>query len=263
MGCGASNPPPPPSNGEKPDAKESQQSMASSAPKMKRTKTVSEPFIMPIDKETEGARVVKDLLREGVEADTKLMKDPKFRQRCMDAAMRAQKGDSSGMQALKQDSLQRRTKLHKQTLTKLWDVYDKNGDGELSVAENRGLMRDYFDGTYVILTETMVDLITDGLKMTLSMLKQQGLSHEALDDMFEEKVPLIQEHVPKILVKTLQAFDNAAAFDEVLKGMDTNSDGKVDKDEFLSKFMESTNTVIDPDVLSQKVSSELQRIIGG
>mmetsp|Transcript_16085 Transcript_16085/g.22576 ORF Transcript_16085/g.22576 Transcript_16085/m.22576 type:complete len:109 (+) Transcript_16085:2-328(+) len=108
----------------------------------------------------------------------------------------------------------------------------------------------------------MVDLITDGLKMTLSMLKQQGLSHDALDDMFEEKVPLIQKHVPKILIKTLQAFDNESSFDEVLKGMDTNSDGKVDKDEFLAKFMESTNAVIDPDVLSKQVSSELQQIIG-
>lgn len=271
MGCGTSSVPPPqidvkePAKPKQTRAKSRPQSPSTrpGSPSLKRSRTIVEPFELQSDTErSEGTQLVMKLLREGVEADKKLMTDGDFKKKCMRASLAAQQGDTTLLQTMKKENIDRQTKLHRATLKKLWDYYDKNGDGTLSSGENRALMRDYFDGMYVTTAECMVDLITDGLKMTLSIMKQQGMPHEEVDAIFEEKIPQIQEHVPLIITKILRGFDTDENFDKILEAMDTDHNEKVDQDEFLSKFMVATNLLLDSDDLGAKVSQELQGIVG-
>ena len=212
-------------------------------------------------KVTQGVMIVRRMLREGLEDSKEQMKDPDFKARCMYASFQLQQHNPEPMRKLTEGQLKRQEKLHRRTLSKLWDFYDVNGDGVLSKEENKQFMRDYFDGTYSIYKEVMTDMVMEATRITMSTLKQQGLSHDAAEELFESVVPIIKKEVPGIVNDILNRWDNEENFGKILIDMDSDHNGKVDKNEFLDKFIRAAEHVLNSTALAKEVSERIHKII--
>jgi hypothetical protein len=154
----------------------------------------------------------------------------------------AQLGNMEPMRKFKQDSLDEATAMHESTLAALWDVFDENKDGVLSQEENSTLMRAYFDGLYKSGPAIVESLIKTGVEMGKSVLKQQlgGPIPKELEAKIDATiVPVLKNLRPAYINLIKTEYDNKESFEKVLKGMDTDNDGKVDKSEFIHKFISS------------------------
>ena len=62
------------------------------------------------------------------------------------------------------------------------------------------------------------------------------MPHDAAEQMLKIKVPIIEREVPTIVHELLDEWDNEDNYDKILKEMDADHDGSVDKNEFVGIY---------------------------
>eukprot|EP00667_Euglena_gracilis_P001210 EG_transcript_1211 len=121
----------------------------------------------------------------------------------------------------------------RETLERIWDQFDFNQDGLLCEEENDALCRFYFKAmrNYIPrMLECMVSSVLTGLAVG----DPRGLAARILQAVEERSQPVLDNFDP------LQCSNWPEVTRDIWRKMDVNMDGKVEKEEFISKFLDCT-----------------------
>ncbi|CAE7900449.1 unnamed protein product [Symbiodinium sp. KB8] len=120
---------------------------------------------------------------------------------------------------------------------------DANGDGELSIEENRRIVPKYLRALQEGMMRVFISQFTSEFKKRVDPEESQQMQ-QTYDIIMREYMPKMKQFIEKELTAVdtdvVSGFGGSKAFKE----MDTNANGKVERDEFITKFIGAMNKVI-------------------
>eukprot|EP00466_Bigelowiella_natans_P004312 jgi/Bigna1/86306/estExt_fgenesh1_pg.C_90244 len=226
-------------------------------------------------------KMLQKIMKKNLKYVEEVLRNPGIMLEANIATIRETQGEEIAMQELKNRMVEDLTQRQTGNLTKLWVLIDKNKNGIIDSSEMKELLEAY--------TEVLVNVLTGSKQMGILMKKgftksfaltMQGaylnfLIFPALkasnpEERFEDNdvfMNSIIREVPTILARVIrEEFGTAEFRDSVKKKMDTNNDGEVDRQEFLSNFINAIAYLgNDPSIQSKvqtQVNAMAMRIIG-
>mmetsp|Transcript_12575 Transcript_12575/g.44020 ORF Transcript_12575/g.44020 Transcript_12575/m.44020 type:complete len:263 (-) Transcript_12575:36-824(-) len=183
--------------------------------------------------------------------------------------MRASGGDEEAKEALQSYAERYQSDMSKE-LEAVWAEYDRDGDGSLSPSENRTLVKAFLQKEHENVIPTLRSTLEQGMMMGMNVgiAAAEETGEEApdtnqfmdfvtrmLDAVFDEIKPAIDEIFEAMIA------DSDRLADEMFSGMDTNEDGRVSKDEFTSKFLKVSSSIINQGAIQERLQAQVQQVL--
>jgi len=179
--------------------------------------------------------------------------------------------EASGSSQDEIDELRRQLKAHareyvidaqRRIICPLWDLFDRLGAGVLDPAECTGLVAAYLQAMADKASEIIRGSIELGIELSLIIslkdvrdenTRQQMSAHAKLqvEAIHANVAPLVQQLLGKMAVE-----DPHTIAGELLASLDFDSDGKVTRNEFEQRFVESMQYVLGPEGLMDKLQNK-------
>mmetsp|Transcript_8011 Transcript_8011/g.15480 ORF Transcript_8011/g.15480 Transcript_8011/m.15480 type:complete len:243 (+) Transcript_8011:100-828(+) len=198
-----------------------------------------------------GEELIRIMLKE--EQQHALNKLNNFRY--MDAAVKAAsalaKGDATKHAALIRAGIKKNSETFKETMGKLWDLYDKDKDGNLSLEEHTQLMKVYMN----INIELSQSGITDSIVKALTA--STAISTSRPNDNLSDSIKRLMIEIPPLVKKVMKKYDTPETYKEVRDLMDTKNNGKVVKEDFVSRFHMAVSRLVDTAKINREVMAEV------
>lgn len=157
-------------------------------------------------------------------------------------------GDDSEIKKLQADQVARSAARNRVQLEELWSRFDVDTNGILSRDENRALIKEYLKASKLwtpkVVEETMLVGMQIGVRMATEMM-----GGELPDELLSEinlQLNALKPQIKEVANQVLDGIDAERVADEALQKMDVNGDGRVDKSEFMSKFLSVMTEVFNP-----------------
>jgi len=205
-------------------------------------------------------KMLQKIMKKNLKYVEEVLRNPGIMLEANITTIRETQGEEIAMQELKNRMVEDLTQRQTGNLTKLWVLIDKNKNGIIDSSEMKELLEAY--------TEVLVNVLTGSKQMGILMKKALKASNP--EERFEDNdvfMNSIIREVPTILARVIrEEFGTAEFRDSVKKKMDTNNDGEVDRQEFLSNFINAIAYLgNDPSIQSKvqtQVNAMAMRIIG-
>uniref|UniRef100_A0A7S1C7K5 EF-hand domain-containing protein n=1 Tax=Bicosoecida sp. CB-2014 TaxID=1486930 RepID=A0A7S1C7K5_9STRA len=166
----------------------------------------------------------------------------------MEAGMKAAMGDDTDIRQLQADQVARSAARNRKQLEALWTRFDRDSNGILSRDENRALIKEYLRASKVwtpkVVEETMMVGMQIGLRMATEMMGGD-LPDELLSEI-NLQLNALKPQIQAVAEQVLDGIDADRVADEALIKMDANGDGRVDRPEFMSRFLSVMTEVFNP-----------------
>jgi len=194
--------------------------------------------------------VMQKILTENMLRMQERTKDKNYIKAVAEANEAAKRLDYTKIKNLQQKDREEATKLYKSSLEELWDCFDDNKDGVLSLEENGKLMKIYIEVSIEVTQQRIQENFTQGVMNTIP----DGPRKAQLMEVARNVVSKVPSWIKKWTTKHFNTDDFRG---RTLKTMDVNKDGKVEKEEFTSKFFEAVQDGIDYSEMSQVMKKQL------
>lgn len=169
------------------------------------------------------------------------------------AALRAQ---------LKAAARQYVIEAQRRNICPLWDEFDKDGNGVLEPHECTALVAAYLHAMAAKASEIIRGSIELGIELSLiislkdvrdenTRLQMKTHAELQVEAIHKNVAPLVQQLLDKMAVE-----DPHTIAGELLASLDYNVDGKVTRDEFETRFVESMQYVLGPEGLMDKLQAK-------
>lgn len=141
----------------------------------------------------------------------------------------------------------------------VWEAFDHNGDGTLSLEECTKLVADYLRAFVPKAPEVVRSAIELGVELQLVMYERSTTDPErrkAARELAAKQVEVVLAEVAPIVQQTLEKMaseDHGAIAAELAADMDANKDGKVTREEFESRFVEAMQQLLGPERMMDKL----------
>mmetsp|Transcript_27451 Transcript_27451/g.44198 ORF Transcript_27451/g.44198 Transcript_27451/m.44198 type:complete len:183 (-) Transcript_27451:247-795(-) len=146
--------------------------------------------------------------------------------------------------------MKKATDRYRGVLKKLWDIYDADRNGELDPEESKKLMQGFFK---VQMNNFKIHSRDQFLRAATSVIPPEIPGYEQV----VTKITKHADKIPELLEKMFPEYVTEESYVKVLKELDEDGDGKIDKKEFLSKFFEAQEQAINLAELSMELTMEL------
>ena len=170
------------------------------------------------------------------------------------------KGNGKPMAELQERCKRQERTKQTELLEKLWRVYDRDGDGKISMDEHFSMMRDWFDAMYYHLPKLLTRNWINTMKTMIARMKASGQATGEVERLLEEKETVVRRRLPKIVSQIFANYDNDECYRKVYKGADRNKDGKIVKSEFVNAFFNEFDDGLNTSTLMMVIRAELQKI---
>mmetsp|Transcript_2307 Transcript_2307/g.3288 ORF Transcript_2307/g.3288 Transcript_2307/m.3288 type:complete len:227 (-) Transcript_2307:49-729(-) len=200
----------------------------------------------------EGKKLIQEMLNNQKNFALELAQDKQFMQQMIIAQQLAARGNIESKLAIEKKITDMQTAKFKESLEELWEVFDSNKNGVLDSKENSNLLKCYIECNTEFLNFQCVELLQQVTRNSLP----PGIPAE-LREKIIEVLNSVSEDIKSLILEMLSAAKSEENFEKMLKGMDTDGDGKVVKKEFVAEFMKVSRKLIDANVLQQKMLQEI------
>eukprot|EP00030_Apusomonadida_sp_AF-17_P000570 a175079_1359.p2 GENE.a175079_1359~~a175079_1359.p2 ORF type:complete len:222 (+),score=88.32 a175079_1359:49-666(+) len=158
--------------------------------------------------------------------------------------------DESAMQTMKEENERKAAAMNAEVLEGLWTTFDKDQSGSLDADEAKELVREYLQAAKKYMPEIVQESIALGLNAASALLPP-----EMLEDFNKQKKKLMKQVTAQVKEQLDTVISDLLANSEVharqlLLDLDANGDGRVDKEEFTSRFLTACNKFISADKVS-------------
>jgi len=202
-------------------------------------------------------KVLKDVLKKTFEYAEAKMTDPEYLFEAANAARREQAGDADAMEDFKRALLEGLNQKQQGNLVKLWEMSDKNKNGFLDPEEAKALLDAY--------SRVMIKFALKGkqLEKLIGQVMITAMGSEiARDREYATACKKLTKALPKFLAQVYEKhFYSADFYAMVMKKMDTNGDGKVDRKEFLSTFLAASNQCQNTPAMRRDIERKVRAMI--
>jgi len=171
-----------------------------------------------------------------------------YKKEVAEANEAARKLDYSKIKKLQEKDRLAATKLYQNSLEELWGCFDENRDGVLSLEENGKLMKLYIEVSVEVTQKRIQENFIQGVMNTIP----HGPKKEQILEVAKKVVSKVPDWMKQWTTKHFNTDDFRG---RTLRAMDVNRDGKVEKQEFTSKFFEAVQDGIDYSEMSQEMSA--------
>ncbi len=195
------------------------------------------------------------MMSKNAEETIKKLQDQTYMAKAMAAGMAMAAGDNSKLEELKREELAETSERNKEALSALWDIYDADKNGELDAKEMDSFMGLFLNQMIKFNEQFVAQRFTDMVQQMLPPIPgMQSKLGDYLDTLGQKIPAIVQEYAKPKLNKDFSV--------SVLKAMDVNSDGTIEKSEFMSTFFKAFNDKFDTEgmqkALMQKLLPEIQ-----
>jgi len=190
-----------------------------------------------------------------------------FREVVKPEALAASTGTSPAEIAALRDQLKARAKQYvidaqRKNICPLWDEFDRDGNGVLDPLECTALVRAYLHAMARKASDIIRGSIELGIELSL-IISEKTVKDEATKEQMRKharlQVEAIHANVAPLVQQMLDKMadeDPHTIAEELLGTLDFDANGKVTRDEFEQRFVESMQYVLGPEGLMDK----LQRV---
>lgn len=141
---------------------------------------------------------------------------------------------------------------------KIWDQYDEDKNGEMSMDELKKLLKDSLKASKEWTPRMIEEMMTEGIEVSCQMLNDKEVA-TMLKDRLKESFPMIRKNIEAEIDKYIQSSDVLAV--DLYKKMDANGDGKVVKVEFLDNYNQAVAEIINPQQMIESIRENLLTLI--
>jgi len=202
-------------------------------------------------------KILKRILKRTLKLAEEKLNDPEYFFDAKEAARKANEGDAGALDEFKKKIYEGINREQKPNLIKLWELCDTNGNGFLDPDEARVLLDAYTD-VLVLFVRNEGQLRKLIMQVMMRQLPPETLAAR------EHAVALkkVAKELPQILTQLyLRNFKTPEFRDAVMKGMDQNRDGKVDKKEFISAFLSTVNATQNDTIRTQVQDAVMEALL--
>lgn len=144
-------------------------------------------------------------------------------------------------------------------LRPVWDAFDQNHDGMLSLKQCTRLVSAYLKAFVPKVTEVVKSTIELGFELQTIMFDKKvkdPVQRKQMHDVFKKQAELVAESVSPVIKTTLERMlkeDHTEIARELMDSLGCESNGKVYKQDFEEHFVEAMNLVLGPERLMNKL----------
>jgi len=146
-----------------------------------------------------------------------------------------------------------------QNLRPVWDAFDQNHDGMLSLKQCTRLVSAYLKAFVPKVNEVVKSTIDLGFELQTIMFEKKvkdPVQRKRMHDQFKKQAELVARKVGPVIKSTLERMlneDHTEIARELIDSLGCERDGRVYKQDFEEHFVEAINQVLGPERLMDKL----------
>lgn len=162
--------------------------------------------------------------------------------------------DEQTLQAMVAENQRKSAAANAEVLEGLWTAFDRDRNGSLDRAECTALMREYLQAAAKYLPQIATESMQLGLEASLANVDpaMRAELEKEINKMVKTMKVQVKETLDNMIDELRANLDANAA--QLLVSMDVDGNGRVEKAEFLDRFLGACNSFVSADALSSSLA---------
>lgn len=165
--------------------------------------------------------------------------------------------DEGAITAMREENERKANQMNQEVLEGLWAEFDKDGNGSLDPDESKALVREYLTAAKKYMPQIVEESIELGITAAVALLPPETLEefNKKKKKLMKQVTTQVKQQLETVISDLLAHSEDHAA--QLLLDLDADGNGRVEKHEFMARFLIACNKFISAEQVQQNLTLDL------